>query len=376
MKRLSLLGFAGVLTTFLAGCPIYDDKGEPGECAASSCDTTGTPTPSGCNGPQDCGLNETCGEDNQCHTGDCTIWGCTSGFECVIQEDLTASCEPDGSGGGGGGGDDAVYCGNPDDCTSDETCAPDGTCQPGACDQDIGGGATLGCIYGYACTADATGASCLSVNPAACGEDADCSAQGSGYLCVSGICTAPADQCFDQTQCPSGDKCVEGKCTPSCAADVDCAGAPGFSCDVNLGICTVPTNPCVITNDCGGPVTVCVDGTCVPRSDGATCPDGSAWVENGCIPTQSASFVCGADGQQDVCAAGSLCLHHSCYISCEPPNTTACDALPSSLNQCKSVATVSGTHQVCGSNDNLGNECGPTLDCPEAGKICIDGFCR
>lgn len=382
MKRLSLLGFAGVLATLLTGCPIYDDQ-SPGGCPPEGCGTTtGGPTTSGCDDPQDCGLNETCGSDNQCHTGDCTLWGCASGFECVIQDDLTASCEPGGGAGGGGGGTggggeggggDAVYCGNPDDCTADETCSPDGTCKPGACDQDIGGGATLGCIFGYVCTSDGSGAVCQPENPAACGEDADCSAQGSGYLCVSGICTAPADQCFDQTQCPANDKCVDGKCTPSCTADADCGAS--YTCNVTLGICTIPAVPCVITNDCGGPDSVCVNGACVPRSDGATCPAGSVWVENGCIPNQSASFVCGVDGQQDVCADGSLCLHHSCYISCESPNDTACDALPSSLNQCKPVTTVSGPHQVCGSSTNLGNECYPTLAC-EAGKFCIDGYCK
>lgn len=381
MKRLSLLGFAGVLATFLAGCPIYDQE-NPGECL--SCGTTGTPNPSGCDGPLDCGLNETCGDDNQCHPGDCTIWGCSSNFECVILDDHTASCEPGGSGGSGGagGGSNAVYCGNPDDCTSDETCAPDGTCQPGPCDQDIDGGATLGCIFGYVCTVDAAGASCLPVNPAACGEDADCTAQGDGHLCVSGICTAPPDQCFDQTQCPPDNNCVEGKCTPSCSSDVDCS-AVGFSCDITLGVCTVPTNPCVITNDCGGPDRVCVDGACVPRSDGATCPEGSVWVENGCIPTQSASFICGVDGELGQgqgqpgvsCAAGSICLHHSCYISCDPPTASACVGLPS-FDQCKAVVTLSGAHQVCGSSDNLGGECSQAVPCGDAGKICIDGFCR
>jgi len=371
MKRLALLGFAGVLATVLAGCPIYPEDGSSYGCYGDDCG--GPPNPGTCSGPTDCGVNETCGDDNQCHVGDCTIWGCTDGYDCVIDEDLTASCQPEGSSGSGGsgGGSNVVYCGNPDDCAADETCAPDGTCQPGSCDQDTGSGAPLGCIYGYVCTSDGTTSTCQPENPAACGEDADCSTNP-GYLCVSGICTAPADQCFDQTQCPSGDKCVEGKCTPACAADADCPAS--YTCDTNLGICTVPAQPCVITNDCGGPDAVCVDGACVPRSDGATCPDGTVWVENGCIPTQSASFTCTADGQQDVCASGSICLHHSCYIACDPPNENACDGLPS-FNQCKAVTTSSGTHQVCGSSENLGDECGPTVDCP-AGNICIDGYCN
>lgn len=191
---------------------------------------------------------------------------------------------------------------------------------------------------------------------------------------MSGECTAPADQCSDQTQCPSKDKCVAGKCTPSCTTNADCSG--GYTCDTTLGICTVPAKPCTITNDCGGPTEVCVDGACVPRSDMGTCPPGEVWVENGCVPDQSASFYCNQDGVQDMCAVGSICLHHACYISCAPPNGTACDNQPS-FGVCKTVTTMSGDHQVCGSNQNLGNECDPTagLAC-QGSKICIDGFCK
>ncbi|AKT36675.1 hypothetical protein [Chondromyces crocatus] len=374
MTRLSLLGFAGILASVLAGCPIWDESSPPiGSCSSQNCPPP--PTAGSCSKPQDCGVNETCGDDHQCHIGDCTIWGCSSGYECVIDDDLTASCQPGGSGtgghggSGGNGGGGAVYCGNPDDCATGETCAPDGTCQPGSCQQEVDG-QTLGCIHGYVCADDGT---CRPENPAACGEDADCSHLGSGYLCVSGVCTAPADQCFDQTQCPSGNVCVEGKCTTSCSADTDCPDS--YACDVTLGVCSIPQQPCVITNDCGGPDLVCVDGACVPRSDGATCPDGMVWVENGCIPTQSANFICGADGQQDVCAQGSICLHHSCYIACSAPNQNACNGLPPAFNQCKSVTTVSGTYSVCGSSVNLGDQCGPTMPCAP-GSLCIDGFCN
>src|SRR6185436_19997443 len=124
--------------------------------------------------------------------------------------------------------------------------------------------------------------------------------------------TAPADQCFDQTQCTgaSNEKCAGGKCVPGCADDSECPSS--YKCDTTTGICSVAAKPCTITNDCGGPDEVCVDGACVPRSDGATCPDGSTWVENGCVPTQSATFTCTVDGTQDACASGSICLHHSC----------------------------------------------------------------
>ncbi len=386
MKRFSLLAFIGIVSSsLLAGCPIYsDDEGDGGP--PSTCDQNDCENPRVCFSSADCGINETCGQDDQCHSGDCTIWGCTSGSSCVIGADLTASCLPGtgGSSSSGGGGSSSsssssggstssssssssggvvVYCGNPDDCAAGETCAPDGTCQAGTCDM-------IGCIFGYACGANG----CVPANPAACGADGDCAILGAGWACVSGICTAPVDQCSDQTQCPSAHKCVSGKCITSCTNSVECGS--GYNCHPVFGVCTVPAGPCTITNDCGSADKVCVDGACVPRSQAGSCPPGEVWVENGCIPSQSASFVCVQDGVQDVCASGSICLHHNCYISCADPNGNVCDNL-ASFNVCKMVTTMSGNHQVCGSNDNLGNECGPTpgLDCAP-GKICIDGFCK
>ncbi|WP_437952863.1 hypothetical protein WME98_20740 [Sorangium sp. So ce296] len=377
MKRLTLLGLASVLAPLLAGCPIYDDA-DSHFCDAEDCGP-GIPSSDGCDEPADCGINETCGEDNECHVGDCTAWGCSDGFECVVDDDHTASCVATGStgqgggGGGGGGGSDAVYCGNPDDCAEGETCAPDGTCQPGSCDQVLPSGEPLGCVHGYVCEGAGDDATCVPATPAACGADADCASLGADYLCVSGICTAPQDQCFDQTQCPVNDKCVEGKCTPACSEDADCPSS--YRCDTTLGICSQPAQPCVITDDCGGPSAVCVDGACVPRSDGEDCPEGDVWVENGCIPNQSSNFVCGEDGAQDVCAPGSICLHHSCYISCGPSNPNACANQSPSLSECRTVTTFSGVHQVCGSSDNLGGECDPETSCADGG-ICVDGFCR
>lgn len=385
MKRLSLVGFVGIFS-ILAGCPIYDGDGMPPDpmCTDPSC----APNPR-CSSDQECNFNETCGSDNQCHPGDCTSWGCPTGLTCVVNSDLTASCQEgtgssssstgsssSSSSSGGtsssstssssssssGNPPPPIYCGNPSDCSAGETCAPNGTCQPGAC-------AMIGCIFGYACTANG----CVSVNPLACGEDIDCANAGIGYACISGICTPPMDQCSDQTQCPANNKCVAGKCTAACATDNDCTN--GFGCDTALGICTLAIQGCTITNDCMSPAKVCVAGTCVPRSQQGMCPAGQVWVENGCIPSQTPLFVCGTDGVQDACAVGSICLHHNCYISCAPPNSMICDNLQ--FNVCKPVTTVSGTHEVCGSDGNLGNECDPTAGIVCApGKICIDGFCK
>ena len=366
MKRLFLFGWVSALASALAGCPIYDNNDGHGRphCVENCLD----PEPE-CTNSNDCtGDNETCGADSKCHVGDCTVWGCPEDQACVLGEDRTSSCQEGGGGSGGAGaGGGVVYCGNPDDCSADETCAPAGICQVGDCSM-------IGCIFGFTCDTDATPPVCNPSDPAACGADGDCQDSGSGYACVSGICTAPADQCFDQTNCSSGQVCANGKCIASCDGLSDCP--TGYACNDALGICSNAAIPCVITDDCGGPSLVCVDGACVPRSDEAICEEG-LWVENGCVPSQAATFTCEQDGAQDACFPGSICLHHSCYISCESPNETACDGLSSSLDVCKPVTTSSGSHAVCGSNENLGDECDPTVgEACEPAQICIDGFCK
>ncbi len=332
MKKLSLLGFMGLLVSTLAGCPIFD--GDSPGCYGDYCNdtTTGGTYTTGCNRSSDCLENETCGSDFECHSGDCLSWGCVSGFECVIdQSTQTASCErgADGTGGGGGvstsgsggaggsggvggsaatgtsvggaGGGGAggattggtggastgtatgtgtggsapasVYCGNPGDCATGSTCAPNGTCQAGDC-------TTQGCIFGFTCNADG---SCKASSASQCALDSDCT--NGGEACVSGTCTAAAGQCKFDVDCNAASECVSGKCLLSCTADNDCRD--GFACDTTTAVCTTIVKACTVTSDCGGASTVCVGGACVPRSSGATCPTGDVWVENGCIPSQS-----------------------------------------------------------------------------------------
>ena len=395
MKRLSLLGFVGMLASVLAGCPIFSGDGGGGGCTGDAC-STGTHI-GGCSGPADCSQNETCGADGQCHTGDCTSAGCVAGYTCTVDPSTqVATCTNGGTGGTGGkgtggsgagtstGGSGAgtstggtggvggkpVYCGHPSDCPAGETCAPDGTCKAGNCKLD-------GCIFGYTC--DTTSGVCKG-GPNACDRNADCT--GSGYVCIAGpstsggTCTQPADQCFDQSQCDSGDKCVAGKCVVGCTTVNDTHCRDGFTCDTALGTCTKPLKTCTVTNDCGGANTVCVGGACVPRSSGGACPSGDVWDENGCIPNQAGSFTCNADGVQDACAQGSICLHHSCWISCDAPSQTICDTM-STLNKCKPVTSSSGTHNVCGTTTNLGGMCDPTAgNSCSGGKVCVDGFCK
>jgi hypothetical protein len=251
-----------------------------------------------------------------------------------------------------------VYCGHPADCPPDATCAADGTCRLGGC-------TATPCIFGYTCVADA----CTPIAAGACDRDSDCAAGA----CIDGVCTPRSELCFDASQCAAGDRCAAGKCTPGCASSAACGG--GYGCDLALGLCTVPLRTCTITNDCGGASSVCVAGACVPRSFGASCPSDAIWIENGCVPVQGFPTTCVTTGIQDACAPGSICIHHSCFVTCDPASGSACASEPV-LNQCKPVTVDGTTFDVCGTPLTLGSECSPPDGVPcSGGGVCIDGFC-
>jgi hypothetical protein len=251
-----------------------------------------------------------------------------------------------------------VYCGHPSDCAAGTFCGASGVCVTGSC-------STAPCIYGYVCVADHCTAPAGS-----CDLDADCTG---GELCIDGECTPTAGQCFDVAQCASGEHCVAGRCIPGCASSADCHS--GYGCDLTRGLCTTPLHPCTTTTDCGNATTVCVAGACIPRSNGSQCSIGTTWVENGCRPQQTFLQACVMTGMRDSCAAGSICIDHSCFVSCDAPNQTACDAMPIT-NVCKPVTVGSATFNVCGTASSLGNQCGINGMTCSGSQICVDGFCR
>lgn len=394
--RLALgLFAAGCFAAALSSCALYDDTWEGG------CILDCEPEPEGgCAGPADCAQNETCGGDAECHPGNCSYWGCVDGYSCVVTESRTAECVlgdgaastagtggagEGGSGGEGGGGtggatgtggeggtgaggaEDVVHCGAPDDCGDESTCDVDGACQVGTCDD-------FDCIFGFVCDEG----QCVRQNAAGCSDDEDCGE--AGERCVSGICTAPADLCFDGVQCRAGSSCADGKCVPSCTEDDACPEA--YECDTARGICSIPAIPCDVTDDCDGSDAVCVDGACVPRvADGSggdppTCDEGEVWVDNGCIPDQAAIFSCSEEGVQAECADGLLCVHRTCFVPCAPPDEAACDAIPGFEN-CADLTAETGSFEVCAADGHLGGDCDPSrgIECDDA-LVCVDGTCR
>ena len=393
-------GLLGVLAASVAGCPVYsaDSCAQDPLCAPPDQPpvdaSTGGSCDPGCTPGYVCSYTTT--NRYGCVAYDCRSVerACTSGQACVDLGGGVFGC----SGGDAGPLD-----------TADTADAAD-TKEAGPIDCSTPG---VGCITGYKCVGDATGHRCVSTDPNACVEDRDCAAKtGAGSLCLGGLCKAPKDLCSDSTQCSAGKLCVDGRCAQQCGGDGGGAGCPsGYACVSGAcvggtGVCTTPAGGDAGVDDAGdaadapsdvaadaAPDTApdagscknaCVATRCIDRCalDGS-CAAGLVCDGVGCVPDDRPIFFCDkagtTDGTQDLCASGSICLHHNCYLSCTGPTDTTSCASADKFPICKSVTSSSGDHFVCGSATGLGAECDPTTTPPRtcaAGQFCVDGFCK
>jgi hypothetical protein len=374
----------------MAGCPVYsDNSGTYRSCDGQTCWSCPTQ-----NGPNGYGGYE---------QSQCTPWNCNSDLDCpggyYCGANATCLSIDDDAGVPAATVDASTPlssgCGKPSDCQSGYTCGAGGACELGDC-------SVTGCVSGYVCELENATLQCVSEAPAptpvfdagtfdsgtvACQSSSDCSTTGA--LCLDGQCVAPADQCFDETQCSSGDRCVAGACTPTCAGGSSCP--TGYSCtnlDAGPAVCSGNPAPCEANPSICGVGAVCSQNHCVaPCGTGGSCASGSECIQGGCVPNQLATFTCENDGVQDACASGSICLHHLCYIACNPDAgagdasadgeaSTGCPS-ENDLNECKLVSESGTGYYVCGSSTNLGDQCNPTtgLACANPSSVCIDGFC-
>lgn len=343
MKKLVGFVLFSLGAVALGGCPIYPDR-DSRVCSGSGCYSC----------PDDyysssC-TNYYCYDSYDCPTG----YTCDSANRCT----LAPTAPPSTPG---------PVCTQPSDCPSGQTCGADSRCHPGDC-------TSVGCPAAYTCKLSGGKASCEPrTSSSSCKADGDCASKGAGYKCLSGSCVAPGDQCTDATQCAGGSLCVQGACTPACSANKPCP--TGYSCDLAKGVCTGNAGPCTSDTQCSAGLK-CVSQHCVDKCGaGGTCASGLICVDGGCVPDQKPVFVCDTEGVQDKCQSGSVCLRHSCYLGCDPKATDACKT-SDKFNVCKSVDAGAGkTVNVCGSDTNLGSECGPEKACASP-LICIDGYCK
>jgi hypothetical protein len=392
----SILALVGVAGVVMAGCPIYaaDSCEQDPNCTGPQTTTTPPVYDSGPVGCGDCAAGYVCSALGtgrySCVPYDCRASekACATGQSCVGVGSGAYVCQSASDDAGTDATTDASA-----DTGSDAADTADTTPPPVDC-------VKTGCISGLKCLDDGAGGhSCGTDDPNACpsGNDADCVAKtGAGSLCLGGICKAPKDLCSDSTQCDSTKTCEDGRCVPKCTSG-SCAA--GYTCDASSGLCTGGALACGGSSssgdagtdggDAAAPKTcssssTCKGTHCVDKcaTDGS-CKSGLVCVGGGCVPDERAIFFCDLDGTkdgtQDLCASGSICLHHNCYLSCTGPTDTTSCAPAGKFPVCKSVTTSSGDHYVCGSSTNLGSACDPTSSPPKtcaAGKVCIDGFCN
>jgi hypothetical protein len=387
MKRIFSIALFGAAAAVLGGCPVYPDNSNGYRvCDQSTCYDCPNDYLSNDCFPVSCGSNGDCPYGYACnsYTGQCSNGNNWDGGGPVPVPDATAP----------------TPCSQPSQCPPNYTCGAAGVCQLGDC-------SVTGCAPGYVCELENGTLTCVSTGQptdaapppvdagppdsgVACQSNADC-ASTPGALCLDGVCVPPADQCYDGTQCPPGDKCVQGACTPTCQVTADGGGSScptGYSCtDIGdastSGVCTGNPEPCESNPGICPPGTVCAQNHCTASCGaGATCPAGEECVQGGCVPKQDPRFLCSTDGVQDTCAAGSICIHHSCYIACSadagPDSGASTCQSAAQFNECKPVAASGATYYVCGSATNFGTECNPTLGqaCSSPGAVCIDGFCH
>lgn len=205
--------------------------------------------------------------------------------------------------------------------------------------------------------------------PLACTLNTDCP---SGQECVGGSCTPVSNACTSDTRCGTGMHCQGGSCVPgtrTCETHGDCD--PGFMCDVSS--CET-SSTCHADADCAGSPagnTAWCDyrDTCVPHTPGqcradhpADCTGTDLCIEGMCttLPT-----TCQFDHD---CPAGTSCVNAECTAICT--NDAGCVAgdVCNSSHRCEPMTDCS-TSATCATGEHcVGGRC--LVDCHASGALC------
>jgi Cys-rich repeat protein len=183
------------------------------------------------------------------------------------------------------------------DCTSAADCCdnPPTTC-PNLkiqCDADSGSSSTFACNeFERLCKCDTAKVDCENSKCVQkCTGDLQCQSTGSGRKCAGGKCVA----CASDSDCSSGQQCLNAKCQAPCQTDGDCAGfdrclagkcvASGCQTDRE---CVAATRNVEAT--CG------TDGNCiVPCQTDLECGNPKAYSFFSCIQNQCIYTGCQSD---------------------------------------------------------------------------------
>jgi hypothetical protein len=189
-----------------------------------------------------------------------------------------------------------------------------------------------------------------------CTLNTDCP---SGQYCLDNLCL---DGCNFDFECGSGKVCADGKCVASCSDTSPCP--TGYACV--SGACQIDaTNPqCTSPADCGG--MPCVDNLCTTGCTANTdCPSGQLCSSqtHTCFDDPSPKPLCGGNlqcpGQGQVCGTDGYC-HYPC----------------TDLPQCKLIDTrfVACEDSICKTKEEVSPQCDLDNPCPPP-QSCISNTC-
>ena len=297
-----------------------------------------------------CNDGKVCTYSDRCKAGDCvgTVNKCDDGNICTVDSCVAAKgCQHVKLG--------DVGCNDGDACTVGDTCAS-GTCK----------GVNKVCNDGNACTTDSCNikVGCkYTPNSIKCNDgnqctikdhcaNAKCGGGGArncsdGNACTDDSCDVSKgcqhvnddkNPCSDDLPCTAGDKCTDGKCTPTGQTDCDDKNScTTDSCDVELGCQHAIVNgaACDDASKCTL-VDTCVLGTCTPGSL-LNCDDNKPCTTDGCDPLQGCTHVATSApcDDFDACTENEACSKGQCVGG----NIVACgDGNPCTDDDCDKVA--------------------------------------
>ncbi|MBN2495719.1 MAG: putative metal-binding motif-containing protein [Deltaproteobacteria bacterium] len=335
-----------------------------------------------CDGIVDEGCDMYCNANSDCAAGMVCIDGlCVVDFECRTDADcpvgtwcIAGVCTSDDC--ADADGDGYLDCAR--DCDDS-----DASVHPGAAelcdglDNDCDGLVDEGC-GGLPCQMNADcprGQVCLGglCTPMACSSDSDCPA---GQVCWDGICSG-AMACQADSDCPPGTICDAGLCVSACE-DLDGDGycSPADCDDFDPAVGPGMPEICFdgLDNDCDG----IIDENCnhLPCSSDMDCPAGQVCINGRC----NSDYACQSDSD---CPLGMYCdaATATCRVVCEDMDGDGycapydCDDADPSVGP--------GMPEICDGMDNdcdgevdenCGSGCSSDIEC-DPGFICVDGVC-
>jgi hypothetical protein len=195
-----------------------------------------------------------------------------------------------------------------------------------------------------------------------CADDSDCPSPQkcvAGRCASSGFCVGSA-ACHDDAACAAGQHCANGCCAPgeagSCARDADCSSHPKTPvCDTGKGACVA----CLSSRDCG-PGKLCQDQACVALPGCASNRDCTPPTPV-CDLQQRACVQCLDSGDCSDPAAPDCDSSHHCVVTQQCQSDVDC-AKPT--NHC---LLPGGRCVACLANA----DCTAPLVCDPAQNVCL-----